>query len=139
MAWNVKWLFHDHIKKYLIFSVTGFSFQNNHRNLNPSYKLDLVDSWDFFIKVDPILWQAFVRLIKIFGIIPEREKTRFYNWKYTVKWMDTPYVSAIFSKGDNFQDFVSASMQARTVVQGTRKDVNCYKEEFALSGTLSFL
>ena len=55
-----------------------FSFQNNPKNLDPSYKTDL-DIWDCLGRVKPVLQQHFIGLIKIFVVILERGKTPSYS------------------------------------------------------------
>ena len=47
-----------------------FSFQNNPKNLDPSYKIDL-DLWDCLGRVKLILQQNFIGLIHLFVVILE--------------------------------------------------------------------
>ena len=51
-------------KRYRISSVIRqfFSFQNNPKNLDLSYKMDL-NLWDCFGRVNLVLWQNFLGLI----------------------------------------------------------------------------
>ena len=51
-----------------------FPFQNNPKNLDPSYKTDL-DLWNSLGKVKLVFQQNFIRLIELFLVILERGKT----------------------------------------------------------------
>ena len=50
-----------------------FSFLNNPKNLDPSYKMDL-DLWDRLGRVKFVLQQNFIGLIELFVVILERRK-----------------------------------------------------------------
>ena len=50
-----------------------FSFQNNHKDLDPSCKMDL-DLWDCLGSVKLVLLQNFIGLIKLFEVILEGQK-----------------------------------------------------------------
>ena len=50
-----------------------FPFQNNSKNLDLSYKMDL-DFWDCFQRGKPTSWVNFIGLIEKFEIILEMEK-----------------------------------------------------------------
>ena len=50
-------------------------FQNSPRDLDPSYKMDL-NLWDCLGRVKLVLRQNFTGLIKLFGVILERENPR---------------------------------------------------------------
>ena len=63
-VWNVPYLF--------AYKTVFFSFQNNPKNLDPSYKMDL-DLWDCLGRVKPVLQQNCIGLILSFVLILERE------------------------------------------------------------------
>ena len=50
------------IPYYLGYKMFFFSFQNNLKNLDPSYKMDL-DLWDYLGRVKLVLKQNFIGLI----------------------------------------------------------------------------
>ena len=50
-----------------------FSFQNNTKNLDPSYKTDL-DVWDCLGRIKLVIRQNFIGLIQLFLVILERGK-----------------------------------------------------------------
>ena len=59
---NRIWIVFQQLHNYLIFSVTRlgiFSFQNNPKNLDPSYKTDL-DLWDCLGRVKLVVYQTYV-------------------------------------------------------------------------------
>ena len=74
------------------------SFQNNPKNLDPSYKMDL-DLWDCLGRVKLVLYQNFIELILWFGDILDREKkTTSYSRINMVKSFTTlmPFQVQIF-------------------------------------------
>ena len=65
------------MKEYHISLVTeggGGPFQNNQKNLDLSYKMDL-DFWDCLRREIPISWQNFKRLIQIHSVILNRHSS----------------------------------------------------------------
>ena len=52
-----------------------FSFQNNPKVLDPSCKTDL-ELWHCLGRVELVLWQNFIGLIKLFEVILEGRKPR---------------------------------------------------------------
>ena len=57
---------------FFAYKTVFFSFQNNPKKLDPSYKMDL-DLWDCLGRVKPVLQQNCVGLIWLFVLILERE------------------------------------------------------------------
>ena len=57
---------------YFSYKTERVSLPNNPENLDLSYKTHL-DFLGCFGRENPLLYQNFVRLIKIFGVIQERE------------------------------------------------------------------
>ena len=57
---------HDHmlimVPYFFAYKTVFFSFQNNPKNLDPSYKMDL-DLWDCLGRVKPVLQQNCIGLI----------------------------------------------------------------------------
>ena len=51
-----------HLLPYFFGDKTVFSFQNNPKNLDPSYKMDL-DLWDYLGRVKLVLQQNFIGLV----------------------------------------------------------------------------
>ena len=49
-----------------------FSFQNDPKNLDPSYKTDLWDLWDCLGRVKVVLQQHFIGLILLFVVSLDR-------------------------------------------------------------------
>ena len=65
---------------YCISSVLRWSlfyFQNDPKNLDPSYKMDL-DLWDCLGRVKLILQQNYIELIYLFVVNQEMRKSSFY-------------------------------------------------------------
>ena len=65
-----------------VIRLSFFPFQNNPKNLDPSYKMDL-DLRDCLGRVKLVLQKNFIGLIKLFVVILER-KTPSYSQIYTV-------------------------------------------------------
>ena len=61
------------IQYFFAYKMEFLSFQNNSKNLDPSYKMD-PDLWDCFGRVKLILQQNCIRLIWLFILILERGK-----------------------------------------------------------------
>ena len=59
------------IPYFFTYKTVFFSFQNNPKNLDPCYKMDL-DLWDCLERVKLILQQNCIGLIWLFGLILER-------------------------------------------------------------------
>ena len=52
----------DNLPYFFAYKTVFFSFQNNPKNLDPSYKMDL-DLWDCLGRVKPVLQQNCIGLI----------------------------------------------------------------------------
>ena len=59
------------IPYFFTYKTVFFAFQNNPKNLDPSYKTDL-DLWDYLRRVKPVLQQNWIGLIWLFVLILER-------------------------------------------------------------------
>ena len=70
-----------HLPYFFDYKMVFFSFQNNPKNLDPSYKTDL-DLWDCLGRVKPVLQQNFIGLIRLFVLILERESPVLQPNKY---------------------------------------------------------
>ena len=66
------------IPYFFVYKMELFSFPNNSKNLEPSYKTDL-DIWDCLGRVKLVLQQICVRLIPLFVLILELGKPAFYS------------------------------------------------------------
>ena len=58
---------------FFSYKTVSFFFENNPKNVDPSYKIDL-DFWDCFERVKLVLQQNFIGLIYLFVIILQRGK-----------------------------------------------------------------
>ena len=63
----------DQILYFLGHKMEFFTIQNNPKNLDPSYKMDL-DLWDCLGRVKLVLQQNFIGLVYLFAVILERGK-----------------------------------------------------------------
>ena len=63
------------IPYFFVYKTVLVSFQNNPKNLDPSYKMDL-DLWDCLGRVKLVLQQNCIGLIWLFVLILERGKPR---------------------------------------------------------------
>ena len=71
MLWNAVSQLSAHSTIFILLKDRIFSIQNNPKNLNPSYKMDL-NFWDCLGRVKLILYQKYIGLIQLFEVIVER-------------------------------------------------------------------
>ena len=62
-----------HVPYFFGYKTDFFSFQNNPKDLDPSFKTDL-DLWDCLGRVKLVLLQNFIGLILLFEVILEGQK-----------------------------------------------------------------